>query len=462
MASSEADDSVVTPPIDERARWDVEPGAAAVSASRRELELATHLSRSLEMFNPMRAWKIPGKTILAFDLTLDELGNLFGDALGLGGRVPSLFPDAVDLSPIVARALDFPGQDDQDDPGVIVVLTVRVSDYRSLVDLTRDKAGTAQILTAAMAYRDSMRSSGVRPKPMRFVLNFLSGSKARLEDIYFAVFFVPDRAHLHGALEDIIFGDDEETDAGRRALEVGRAAEEAAAFATAAEASINDNDEAHRAAEAAARLKSMSVGPRYDEARPWERVHGDVFRGVVEPVLAGNADVVSNSTYAFGRGFETFPVVLEELVGREARVDQKRAQRLMTSVAIVLTSWADRMPAGGRRADVLARDDSGRRLLLLGGGCHLSNRPEIVRVPSHGRRANPGRRSTGEGGTLARREARARFRELHRRRGARDDGMVHDDRLQVSDERGRGRARREIHERREKFHPRPPRRRRGG
>ena len=370
------------------------------------------------MFNPMRAWKIPGKTILAFDLTLDELGNLFGDALGLGGRVPSLFPDAVDLSPIVARALDFPGQDDQDDPGVIVVLTVRVSDYRSLVDLTRDKAGTAQILTAAMAYRDSMRSSGVRPKPMRFVLNFLSGSKARLEDIYFAVFFVPDRAHLHGALEDIIFGDDEETDAGRRALEAGRAAEEAAAFATAAEASINDNDEAHRAAEAAARLKSMSVGPRYDEARPWERVHGDVFRGVVEPVLAEARRGVQLHVRLRTR--------IRNLPRRPGRARRARGARRSEARPATDDLGRDRPHVlggpdarrRGRRADVLARDDSGRRLLLLGGGCHLSNRPEIVRVPSHGRRANPGRRSTGEGGTLARRDARARFpRELHRRRG---------------------------------------------
>lgn len=315
-------------------------GEGNVTPRRRELEIATHMARTLEAFNPDRAWRVPSETFAAFHLTLDAMGCFFQDMLGVGGEV-SKFPNAVDLSRIaneddVARVLAF-----DERPDVVFVITVRLSDPRSLVDLERDKGSTQQLLTAAMAYRDALASTkasvNVRHESGRFVLNFISGSKCRLEDVFFSVFSAPREGYLHRAFMDIIFGEGADADAGQRALEAGRAAKEAEAFAAEAEAQA-----------AAHGSPCVTLGERYNV--PWAHVHGEFFHGMMEQVVAGNADVPVNTTYNFGRGYDNFPYVLSELLGREAQADPDGSDRLMGSVAIVLTAWADRIPAGGGRA----------------------------------------------------------------------------------------------------------------
>ena len=110
-------------------------------------------------------------------------------------------PDKIPEKQDVPRAINF----GQDALKTRVVLSIRLSHPRSLVDRKkRDKASSQQLLTAAMALRDTYKSVGVRANDVRanigeFIIHVATGSKKKHQDIYYVAFAPHPGGHLHCA-----------------------------------------------------------------------------------------------------------------------------------------------------------------------------------------------------------------------------------------------------------------------
>ena len=334
-----------------------------INPRRRVLELGTHLLRTLQVFDRTCWWKIPASSVTAFDKTVEILGYLYGSEFGLGGDgLSSRFPSAANLEPsvdpaadplaanrVVRREIDF------DPAKTRIIISIRVSDPRSLVDVEkRDKASSQQLLTAAMALRDMRESSGVRASVGEFVVHVATGSKRRHEDAYFVAFAPHPGGHLHRALVSLIEGED--VDAARRNFEAGAAAAEAKTRLADAERVLRnlsgDASEATRnathARDACARATTDSarateqlrlVGNQYDV--DWNLLHGEAFAGITQPIIASEPPSDPNpnasTTFVFGRGYADFIRKVDHLL-------DNREPYSSSAIVLFAVAWLDRIP----------------------------------------------------------------------------------------------------------------------
>ena len=308
-------------------------------------------------------WKIPASSVTAFDKTVEILGYLYGSEFGLGGGgLSSRFPSAVNLEPsvdpaadplaanrVVRREIDF------DPAKTRIIISIRVSDPRSLVDVEkRDKASSQQLLTAAMALRDMRESSGVRASVGEFVVHVATGSKRRHEDAYFVAFAPHPGGHLHRALVSLIEGED--VDAARRNFEAGAAAAEAKTRLADAERVLRNlsgdaseaTSNATHARDACARATTDSarateqlrlVGNQYDV--DWNLLHGEAFAGITQPIIASeppsDPNTNASTTFVFGRGYADFIRKVDHLL-------DNREPYSPSAIVLFAVAWLDRIP----------------------------------------------------------------------------------------------------------------------
>ena len=339
--------------------------AGDVTPRRRELELATHALRTFQIFDPSCSWTVPGVTFPVYDATVTSLGDLYEREFGLGGVSPSRFPSAVDLAPDAIPAANHGARVaiDFDPPLTRVVLSIRVSDPRSLVDVKkRDKASAQQLLTAAMALRDTYASVGVRARIGEFVVHVATGSKSRHEDTHYVAFAPHPGGHLHRALLDLITGDD--VHAARDNFQAGAAAAEAARHLANAERDLRDlprdaaergaaarnatdaRSECVRATTASARAAARQrlAGPRYGV--PWHLLHSEMYAGVTEPVIASESVPNASATFVSGRGYADFIAKVDDMF------EKRRSAGVFSRSVVVLfaVAWLDRIPARAMEA----------------------------------------------------------------------------------------------------------------
>ena len=257
--------------------------------------------------------------------------------------------DPLAANRVVRREIDF------DPAKTRIIISIRVSDPRSLVDVEkRDKASSQQLLTAAMALRDMRESSGVRASVGEFVVHVATGSKRRHEDAYFVAFAPHPGGHLHRALVSLIEGED--VDAARRNFEAGAAAAEAKTRLADAERVLRnlsgDASEATRnathARDACARATTDSarateqlrlVGNQYDV--DWNLLHGEAFAGITQPIIASeppsDPNTNASTTFVFGRGYADFIRKVDHLL-------DNREPYSPSAIVLFAVAWLDRIP----------------------------------------------------------------------------------------------------------------------
>ena len=345
-----------------------------ITARRRVLELGTHLLRTMQLFDPSCSWRIPAATFAVYDNTITLLANLYVREFGLRGVGPSRFPNAVNLAPQragipaanhgVRRAIDF----DPPEGWTRVVLSIRVSDPRSLVDVDqRGKASVQQLYTAAMALRDTHASVGVRARVGEFVVHVATGSKRRHDEVYWVAFAPHPDGHLHQALQNLISGED--VDAARQSVQARAAADEAAEQLAAAELVLqNLSGDATRDARTAAGRNAVDARGACERATTdftraaaqlryagnqygvrWSFVHAETFAGVTVPIIDSASPSDPNnasSTFVYGRGYADFLPKVDHLL-------EKRSSAGVVSRSVVVlfaVAWLDRIPPRAMKA----------------------------------------------------------------------------------------------------------------